>query len=227
MPGLVAVRCHRRLPGERCRPRVRLPVARLPRPERALVRLPVPWPDGAVHADPVARAIADDASVRDLRGWSWGPPTMSSARCLAAPHLGLPLGSVRRSGRPAARRTRLPGCSSLRNSWLLIPPEPLSPRGSGPFSCSSGPRAPFARLGLSTPVGVRSPVRDTHSRTQNPRSRGILELTGLSTELSHNPQNSPVLHRAITTMSTARGPFIPSSRSARTALRLTKRLAAG
>lgn len=97
-----------RLPGNRC-----LPVRSDRLPD---LRLRV----GAVHADPVARADAGDAQTERSSG-AVGVPPRCSTRCPAARDPRQAAGPVRRSARPAARRSRLPGRSSPRNSWLLIP----------------------------------------------------------------------------------------------------------
>lgn len=96
---------------------------------------------------------------------------------------------------PVTSRSVAAGCPATRclEACGFSPrPDPLSPRGSGPFSVVFGPRASLDRLGLSIPVGVRSPVRSLHSRMHHAWSRGIFESPGLSTELSINPQDFTV-----------------------------------
>ncbi len=78
------------------------------------------------------------------------------------------------------RRGRIVPCTgSASASWTRLalrpPPRPL---------LAAPPSGTVPRV----PVGVRSPVRGTLSTTHHPRSRGIFEVTGLSTELPSNPQ---------------------------------------
>jgi hypothetical protein len=71
-----------------------------------LTRLPVPTP---VTPGP------------NVSSGAVGVPPRCSTRCPAARDPRQAVGPVRRSARSAARRSRLPGRSSPRNSWLLIP----------------------------------------------------------------------------------------------------------
>jgi hypothetical protein len=94
--------------------------------------------------------------VRDLVAAVGVLPRRSSRRS-AARDLGLPLGSVRRSGRSAARRSRLPGRSSLRNSWLLAPPGPASTSWTQPVSVLGRPESlprTTRSLGPGRPTGM-------------------------------------------------------------------------
>lgn len=167
-------------------------VARPPSPSWALVRLPVPWPVAPFTLTrlPVPTPVAPGPNI-DLRS-SWGAPSV--VRPVASPPVS--------AGKPAARYVEAlapllaaPGCPVARRRGtrgFSSRPNPLPPRGPCPSPLSSGPKAPFERLGRSVPVGVRCPVRGIPSRTQNPRSRALSKDTGLSTNKRTNPQNSPV-----------------------------------
>jgi hypothetical protein len=126
-------------------------------------RLPVSRPVAldAVHANPVNRAIA----------WRRLSLVVVAVGVLPRPWSRVPL----RPRSPVARRL---GASELasrsdRNRFRLVV--------WGRFPLPSAARLPvqssFCRLGLSAPVGMRSPVRVIHSRTENPRSSGIFEST--------------------------------------------------
>src|SRR4051794_24909087 len=80
--------------------------------------------------------------------------------------------------RPAGRIVPCTGSASASWTRLALRP-PLRPLLAAPSS-GTVPRVP---------VGVRSPVRRTLSTTHHPRSRGIFQVTGLSTELLSNPQD--------------------------------------
>ena len=178
---------------------------------------------GAVHADPVARAIARwRLRTEWFLGSSWGAPVASAGaslpvapgkpvtRCTeAAPPLAAPVArcSSLRSV-PLRSPLRLPGARRF-GAWLLAPPESPPPREPEPFSPSLGPKASLGGLGHPVPVGVRSPVRRIPSRMNNPRSRGIFESPGLSPNFFVNPQKSsrrpPFMHRDVPRSATARG----------------------
>ena len=199
----VGARCDRS-PDLRCSsaPHIGCPMTMPPRPLRSVARpplpefearssgCPAPSPLGVVHADPVARAVAVTPPTLAL-GSSWGAPSASS-RCTSPPAA---------SGCPATRCFEACGFS--------LRPEPLSPRGSGSFSAVVHPEASLDRLALSIPVGVRSPVRHTHSRTQNRRSRGISQSPGFSTKVFHNPQDftdrPPAVHKFLHNLSPGGG----------------------
>lgn len=102
-------------------------------------------PLDSVHADPVNRAIV--GRRRTLSEFAVGVLARS------------------RPGHLSARGPRLPGDWYFEACGFSLRPEPLSPRGSGPFSVLPDPKIRLPRLGLSTPVCVRSPVRDIPSRT--------------------------------------------------------------
>jgi hypothetical protein len=188
-----------RSPGLRHRSREPgLPVARPPLPSRRHVGHPTtvpPRPRRLVAQPPLPES---GAPVCRLPG-SVGPSTPFTLTRLPVPSpwrrrssasgaVGVP--RRRRPGDRPARHPRSPVGSVRSSHGGFSPrPEPLPPRGSGPFSDSSGPKALLVRLGLSTPVGVRSPVRRRASRTRNTRSRGIFESPGLSPELLRNPQD--------------------------------------
>lgn len=116
---------------------------------------------------------------------SWGAPS-ASARC-AVPVV---------AGEPVTRCTA---------SDFSLRPDSLSSRepNSSPFL--DHPEVTAERLGFSTPVGVRCPVRELPSRTRNPRSRGIFESPGLSTKFLDYPQvctfRPPFVHTFVTELS--------------------------
>jgi len=158
---------------------------------------------GAVHADPVARALVSMAPPnRRVLGCSWGAPVASAGASLpvapgkpaaryleaVAPLLAAPV--ARCSSLRSCPSARRPGCPVLVASERGFSPRPESPppRGLEPFSPSLSPKASFGGLGHPAPVGVRSPVRRIPSRRNNPRSRGIFESPGLSTNFFFNPQ---------------------------------------
>ena len=171
---------------------------------------------GAVHADPVARAIARWRLRTEGSSGAVGVPPWPRPvpRCPWPPASRRPVASKRC---PSARR---PGCPVLVASELpLRSPPPVArvlvasergfsprpesppPREPEPFSASLSPEASFGGLGHLAPVGVRSPVRRIPSRTNNPRSRGIFESPGLSPNFFFNPQKSsrrpPFMHRDV------------------------------
>ena len=154
---------------------------------------------GAVHADPVARALVWwRLRTEWFLGSSWGAPVASAGASLP-----VATGRSRQLGAPkllVRSPPRLPGARRFR-AWLHAPPESPPPREPEPFSPSLGPKALLRRLGHPVPVGVRSPVRRIHSRMHNPRSRGIFESPGLSPNFFFNPQNffgrPPFVHRDV------------------------------
>ncbi len=126
-------------------------------------RLPVSRPVAldAVHANPVNRAIA----------WRRLSLVVVAVGVLPRPWSRVPL----RPRPPVARRL---GASELasrsdRNRFRLV----VWVRFPLPSAARLPVQSSFRRLGLSAPVGMRSPVRGIHSRTENPRSSGIFEST--------------------------------------------------
>ena len=141
---------------------------------------------GAVHADPVARVLVRWRLRTEGSSGAVGvPPWPRPVPRCPWPPASRWLGASKRC--PTARRS---GCPVLVASERGFSPRPESPppREPEPFSPSLGPKASFGGPGHPVPVGVRSPVRRIPSRTDNPRSRGIFESPGLSTNFFFNPQ---------------------------------------
>jgi hypothetical protein len=195
-----------RLPGPRCcwRP-LRLPgngdapgpvrsVARPPSPRLGPGPVARPLAHDAVHADPVARADAGDARTERSSG-AVGVPPRCSTRCPAARVHRQAGGSVRRSARPAARRSRLPGRSSPRNSWLLIPPEPAPASWTEPVSVLRRPGG-LRRTTRSLGPGRRAlpGTRHTFAKTK-PQVKGDFERHRVIHEQTHK---SPEFTRSST-----------------------------
>jgi hypothetical protein len=190
---------------------------------------PACGPLSPIHADPVARAIGPGANRNRLTSGQLGWPQILGSeprpRCLRSPARPVGLAGCAPVARAAPSRSpspivpNEPGLTRPRRSYLLggrllVAPVARSPVGGGRCSLScpdvAAPRRrrrTGPKSGSPTgPVGVRSPGRGSVNSLRNPRSRGISEVTGLSTELLCYPQVSgnspPDPHRSPTGMHT-------------------------
>jgi len=136
---------------------------------------------------------------------SWGAPS-ASARC-AVPVV---------AGEPVTRCTA---------SDFSLRPDSLSSREPNSSLFLDHPEVTVERLGFSTPVGVRCPVREIPSRTRNTRSRVIFESPGLSTKFLDYPQvctfRPPFVHTFVTELSPGLQPGFTPARNACSGAALT------
>lgn len=194
--------------------RYRLPVIESECHRFTLTRLPVPLvlvPFGTALTGPVG--VAPDPSAPNHSSVSRSCLRIRLPRRLAVTS---PRGRSERSSRsPLSTVTRRPGLTQrpsqlpapnadsslhpvtrmpgLRWPMYLSSPDPAECRGR----CGLG-RSPL----LTAPVRLRCSERCSVNTTQNPRSRGIFKITGLSPKLLRYPQVSscrpPIPHRSCT-----------------------------
>lgn len=116
----------------------------------------------AVHANPVNRAIVQRRLSLNVVAVGVLPRPKSGMPSRPWPPVTRQLGTQEHMASRSDRiRFRLV-------NWVRFP---LPSAARLPVQSS------FCRLGLSAPVDMRSPVRGIHSRTHNPRSRGIFVST--------------------------------------------------